>query len=175
MNPTHSARDITLKLLAIQEHIKKKLTFKLGNLLAVAGWHVVAELLHVSCRPELCVSYRILNESSSTISCTGRQLALAGSFPNMSTPWPSTFGRPRIGSATARLGLAVRHKLLHRRPPAMVNQRWTGQEATTKKCHPRQVFPARRFMPRTSKTLSWTRVHGLRRPGYAKAGGFSLE
>jgi len=27
MNPTCSTRDITLKLLAIQDHIKKKLTF----------------------------------------------------------------------------------------------------------------------------------------------------
>src|SRR5882672_11340521 len=48
MNPTLSTRDITLELLAIREHIKKKLTFKLGNLLAVAGWHAVAELLYVS-------------------------------------------------------------------------------------------------------------------------------
>src|SRR5882672_2151271 len=139
MNPTRSTRDITLELLAIQEHIKKKLTFKSANVLAVAGWHAVAELLHVSCQPELCVSYRILNESSSTISCTGRQLALAGSFPNMSMPWPSMFGRPRTGSAAARSGLAVQHKPLHRRLPATVNRRRTGQEATTKKCHPRQV------------------------------------
>src|SRR5882672_10135012 len=113
MNPTLSAHDITLELLEIQEHIKKKPTFESGNLLAVAGWHAVAELLHVSRRPELCVSYRILNESSSAISCTGRQLALDGTFQNMSTPWPSTFGRPRTGSATARSGLAVRHKPLH--------------------------------------------------------------
>src|SRR5467141_759235 len=123
MNPTRSARDITLELLAIQEHIKKKPTFELGNLLAVAGWHTVAELLHVSCWPELCVLYRILNESSSAISCTGRQLALAGSFPNTSMPWPSTFGRPRTGSAAAQSGLEVRHKPLHRRPPVTVNWR----------------------------------------------------
>src|SRR5882672_1002430 len=135
MNLTRSTHDITLELLEIQEHIKKKPKFESGNLLAVAGWHAVAELLHVSRRPELCVSYRVLNESSSTISCTGRWLALAGSFPNTSTPWPSTFGRPRTGSAAARLGLAVRHKALHRRPPVTVNWRWTGQEVTTKKCH----------------------------------------
>src|SRR5882672_1090617 len=175
MNPTCSTRDITLELLVIQEHIKKKPKFESGNLLAVAGWHAVAELLHVSRRPELCVSYRKLNESSSAISCTGRRLALTGSFPNTSTPWPSTFRRPRTGSAAARSGLAVQHKPLHRRLPATGNRRRTSREVTTEKCHPRQVFPDRRFMPRTSKTSSWTRVHGLRRPGYAKAGGFSLE
>src|SRR5882672_130749 len=63
MNPTRSTRDITLELLAIQEHINKKPKFELGNLLVVAGWHAVAELLHVRCRPELCLSYRILNET----------------------------------------------------------------------------------------------------------------
>ena len=47
MNLTLSTCDITLELLAIQDHIKKKLTFKSGNLLVVAGWHMVAELLHV--------------------------------------------------------------------------------------------------------------------------------
>src|SRR5882672_4869098 len=126
MNPTRSTRDITLELLAIQEHIKKKLMFESGNLLAVAGWHAVAELLHVSRRPALCVSYRILNDSSSAISCTGRQLVRAGTFQNMSTPWPSTFGRPRTGSATVRSGLVGRHRPLRRRPPTMVNQKWTG-------------------------------------------------
>src|SRR5882672_1567064 len=104
MDPTLSTCDITLELLVIQEHIKKKPTFKSGNLLVVAGWHAVAKLLHVSRQPELCVSYRILNESSSAISCTGRWLTLAGSFQNMSMPWPSTFGRPRTGSAAARSG-----------------------------------------------------------------------
>ena len=48
MNPTLSACNITLKLLEIQDHIKKKPTFELGNLLVVAGWHAVAELLYVS-------------------------------------------------------------------------------------------------------------------------------
>src|SRR5882672_12543667 len=48
MNLTLSKRDITLELLAIQDHINKKPTFESGNLLAVAGWHAVAELLHVS-------------------------------------------------------------------------------------------------------------------------------
>src|SRR5467141_890872 len=62
MNPTCSTCDITLALLAIQEHINKKPKFESVNLLAVAGWHAVAELLHVRCRPELCVSYRMLNE-----------------------------------------------------------------------------------------------------------------
>src|SRR5882672_7649704 len=62
MNPTRSTRDITLELLAIQEHINKKPKFKSGNLLAVAGWHAVAELLHVRRRPELWVSYQILND-----------------------------------------------------------------------------------------------------------------
>src|SRR5882672_5730374 len=48
MNLTLSKRDITLELLAIQDHINKKPTFESGNLLAVAGWHGMAELLHVS-------------------------------------------------------------------------------------------------------------------------------
>src|SRR5882672_8201377 len=48
MNPTLSTRDITLELLAIQDHIRKKPTFESGNLLAVAGWHAVAELLYMS-------------------------------------------------------------------------------------------------------------------------------
>src|SRR5467141_3355356 len=48
MNPTLSTRDITLELLAIQDHIRKKPAFESGNLLAVAGWHAVAELLYVS-------------------------------------------------------------------------------------------------------------------------------
>src|SRR5882672_4417764 len=48
MNPTLSTRDITLELLAIQDHIRKKPTFESGNLLVVAGWHAVAELLYVS-------------------------------------------------------------------------------------------------------------------------------
>src|SRR5882672_7079056 len=48
MNPTLSTRNITLELLAIQDHIRKKPTFESGNLLAVAGWHAVAELLYVS-------------------------------------------------------------------------------------------------------------------------------
>jgi len=48
MNPTLRKCDITLKLLEIQDHINKKLTFELGNLLAVASWHAVAKLLHVS-------------------------------------------------------------------------------------------------------------------------------
>jgi len=55
MNPTRSTHDITLELLEIQEHIKKKLMFESGNLLAVAGWHAVAKLLHMSRWPELCV------------------------------------------------------------------------------------------------------------------------
>src|SRR5882672_3402310 len=62
MNPTRSTHDITLELLEIQEHINKKPKFESGNLLVVAGWHVVAELLHIRRRPELCVSHRILNE-----------------------------------------------------------------------------------------------------------------
>ena len=37
MNLTLSAHDITLELLVIQEHIKKKPTFESGNLLVVAG------------------------------------------------------------------------------------------------------------------------------------------
>ena len=53
MNLTCGACDITLKLLAIQEHIQKKPTFESGNLLAVAGWHAVAELLYVSQWPGL--------------------------------------------------------------------------------------------------------------------------
>jgi len=61
MNPTRSTRDITLELLAIRDHINKKPKFESGNLLAVAGWHAVAELLHVCRRPDLCVS-RVLNE-----------------------------------------------------------------------------------------------------------------
>src|SRR5882672_277287 len=48
MNPTLSTHDITLELLAIQDHIRKKPMFESGNLLAVAGWHAVAKLLYVS-------------------------------------------------------------------------------------------------------------------------------
>src|SRR5882672_8727539 len=48
MNPTLSTRDITLELLAIQDHIRKKPVFESGNLLVVAGWHAVAELLYMS-------------------------------------------------------------------------------------------------------------------------------
>ena len=48
MNLTRSTHDITLELLAIQDHIRKKPTFESGNLLVVAGWHTVAELLYVS-------------------------------------------------------------------------------------------------------------------------------
>ena len=51
MNLTHSTHDITLELLEIQDHIKKKPTFELGNLLAVAGWHMVAKLLYISRAP----------------------------------------------------------------------------------------------------------------------------
>jgi len=49
MNLMLSTCDITLELLVIQDHIKKKPMFESGNLLAVAGWHTVAKLLHV-CR-----------------------------------------------------------------------------------------------------------------------------
>jgi len=80
MNLTLSTRNITLKLLEIQDHIKKKPTLESGNLLAVAGWHVVAELLHVSWWPGLCVQCRILNKLPSIIFCTGRWPALYGNF-----------------------------------------------------------------------------------------------
>ena len=48
MNLTLSAHNITLELLVIQDHINKKPTFKSSNLLVVARWHAMAELLHVS-------------------------------------------------------------------------------------------------------------------------------
>src|SRR5882672_6242052 len=102
MNPTLSARDITLELLAIQEHIKKKPTFESGNLLVVAGWHAVAELLHVSRWLKPWVFCRILTALNSTISYTGRRPAHNGSSPSTSMQWPSTSGRPRTGLPTVR-------------------------------------------------------------------------
>src|SRR5882672_10074215 len=103
MNPTLSTCDITLELLAIQDHIRKKPAFELGNLLAVAGWHAVAELLYVS----RCLCPCDLSDTE----CTAQRNILywetanpRWNFPSTSMRWPSTFGRPRIGSPTARSG-----------------------------------------------------------------------
>jgi len=174
MNPTRSTRDITLELLAIQEHINKKPKFELGN--SLRGW-VARGGRTVTCTssPELCVSYRILNE---IVQCNILYWETAS--PRWELPDYVNAMALDVQEAKDWISRSVIRTGGSTQGPAQKaasdgESEVDQSEATAKMCHPRQVFLDRRFMPRTSKMLSWTRVHGLQHLGSAKAGGFSLE